>query len=115
MKSFNTEKFCQDLIVLRGNETQVKFSEKLGINRSTLSLLETGKQMPTLEILDKMCGVFGRNPGEYFVESDSDGLIYLMGSLEENDKEKIAVMMDRIKVREKYEALARRCADGICR
>lgn len=113
MKSFNTEKFCQELISLRGSETQQKFSEKLGINRSTLSLLETGKQMPSLEILNKICNVFGRDPGSYFVESDSNALIYLMGSLEESDKNKIITMMDRIKTREKYEVLARRCMNDI--
>ena len=115
MKLFDTEKFCRELISLRGNETQQIFSEKLGINRSTLSLLETGKQMPSLDILNRICGMFDKNPGDYFVDSDSDALIYLMGSLEENDKEKIALMMDRIKTREKYEILARRCASDICR
>lgn len=115
MKSFNAEKFCQELISLRGNESQQVFSEKLGINRSTLSLLETGKQMPSLEILDKLCSLFGKEVGDYFVESESDALIYLMGSMEENDKDKIITMIERIKTREKYEALARRCVDGIGR
>lgn len=115
MKSFNTEKFCRELISLRGGETQQIFSEKLGINRSTLSLLETGKQLPSLDILNKVCGLFDKNPGDYFVESDSNAVIYLMGSLEESDRSKITTMMDRIKTREKYEVLAGRCVDGICR
>lgn len=115
MKAFDQEKFCRELILLRGNETQQKFSERLGINRSTLSLLETGKQMPKLEILNRMCELSKKNPGDYFIESDSDALIYLMGSLEEADKSKITVMMDRIKVREKYEILARRCFNDIRR
>lgn len=115
MKSFNSEKFCKELIMLRGEETQQMFSEKLGINRSTLSLLETGKQMPSLDILNRICSISDKNPGDYFVESDSDALIYLMGSLEETDKCKINAMMERIKTREKYEALARRCVDGIRR
>lgn len=115
MKSFDTEKFRKELLSLRGNETQQVFSGKLGLNRSTLSLLETGKQLPSLEILNKICSISGRDVGEYFIESDSDALIYLMGSLEESDKGKITAMMDRIKTREKYEVLARRCADGIRR
>lgn len=115
MKSFNTEKFCKELIKFRGNETQLIFSEKLGINRSTLSLLETGKQMPSLEILNKICNIYNRNLDDYFIESDNDALIYLMGSLDESDKDKIVTMMDRIKTREKYEAMARRCVDGGCR
>jgi len=115
MKSFNTKKFCEELVILRGNETQQTFSEKLGINRSTLSLLETGKQMPSLEILNKICNIYDKNIDNYFVESDNDALIYLMGSLDEGDKDKIVTMMDRIKTREKYEALARRCIDGSSR
>lgn len=113
MKTFNTEKFCQELLASRGSETQSDFSVKLGLNRSTLSLLETGKQIPSLEILNKVCDISGTEPSDYFTESDNDALIYLMGSLEERDKEKITTMMDRIKVREKYELLARRCLNGI--
>ena len=48
MKEFNGEKFCKDIIELRGTDSQSAFAEKLGINRSTLSLLENGKQIPTL-------------------------------------------------------------------
>lgn len=51
MKEFNGEKFCKDIIELRGTDSQSAFAEKLGINRSTLSLLENGKQIPTLELL----------------------------------------------------------------
>ena len=115
MKTFNTEKFCQELIQLRGSETQQSFSEKLGINRSTLSLLETGKQLPSLEILNRICGISDANPGDFFVECDNDSLVYLMGSLEESDKEKMSIMIDRIRTREKYDILARRCVDDISR
>lgn len=113
MKTFNTNKFCRELIRLRGSETQLSFSGKLGINRSTLSLLETGKQIPSLDILNKICAISDENPGDYFVESNNDSLIYLMGSLEESDKEKMSVIIDRIKIREKYDILVRRCADDI--
>ena len=115
MKSFNSDKFCQELISLRENETQQAMAERLGINRSTLSLLETGKQVPSLDILNKICSLFHKNPEDFFTESDNDALIYLMGSLEESDKEKIATMMDRIKTREKYNILARRCVNGFGR
>ena len=53
MKTFNLEKFCSDLISLRKNTTQSKVAELLGINRSTLSLLEKGKQTPSLDIYQK--------------------------------------------------------------
>lgn len=108
MKAFNTEKFCRDLAVLRGRETQASFAPKLGVNRSTLSLLENGKQMPTLDILNRVCALSGRSTDDYFVESTRDSLVYLMGNLEEADKVKIKEMADRIRIKEKYEMLAKR-------
>lgn len=108
MKEFNVEKFCQDLTSLRGSETQAAFAEKLKVNRSTLSLLENGKQMPTIDILSRICNLSGKNTDEYFYESTKDGLVYLMGSLEEADKVKIEEMAERIRIKEKYELLAKR-------
>lgn len=108
MKEFNVEKFCKDLTALRGKETQSVFAKKLEINRSTLSLLENGKQMPTLDILSRICSFAGKNTDEYFVESTTDALVYLMGSLDESDKEKIEEMAERIRIKEKYELLAKR-------
>ncbi len=108
MKEFNVEKFCKDLTALRGRETQNTFAEKLGINRSTLSLLENGRQMPTIDILSRFCDLAEKNTDEYFVESTSDALVYLMGSLDESDKVKIEEMAERIRIKEKYELLAKR-------
>lgn len=108
MKEFNVEKFCKDLITLRGKEAQNVFAKKLEINRSTLSLLENGKQMPTLDILSRICSLAGKNTDEYFTESTTDALVYLMGSLDESDKEKIEEMAERIRIKEKYELLAKR-------
>jgi len=109
MKKFNSEKFCTDLVVLRSDSTQVKLSKVLGINRSTLSLLETGKQTPSLEMLTKVCNLTGFQANDYFVDIENNGLIYLMGTLETNDKEKIHEMLENIKIKEKYEMLSRRC------
>ena len=113
MKEFNNEKFCQDLISLRGKESQQAFAEKIGLNRSTLSLLEHGKQIPTIEILSKICNLSGKATDEYFIESTRDSLVYLMGSLDEADKDKIAEMMERICIKEKYELLAKRSKNVI--
>lgn len=108
MKEFNGEKFCNDIVKLRGKETQDSFAKKIGIKRPTLSLLENGKQMPTIEILSKICGMSGNSTEDYFIEASSDSLVYLMGSLEESDKLKIEQMAERIRIKEKYELLARR-------
>lgn len=108
VKEFNAEKFCKDLIALRGKESQAEFARKLNIKRPTLSLLENGKQVPTLDILGSICNLSGKNTDEYFVESMVDSLVYLMGSLNESDKIKIEEMAERIRIKEKYELLAGR-------
>ena len=108
MKEFDAEKFCKDLIALRGKESQDKFAQKLNIKRPTLSLLENGKQMPTIDILSLFCTLSGNNTDDYFVESSKDALVYLMGSLEEVDKIKVEEMAERIRIKEKYELLAKR-------
>jgi transcriptional regulator with XRE-family HTH domain len=109
MKVFDIEKFRDDLIKLRKNSTQANIAERLDINRSTLSLLESGKQVPSLEILNKVCNLGNYEPSDYFVENNDDALIYLMGSLEEKDKEKINEMIEVIRIKEKYMMLSRRC------
>lgn len=108
MKEFNAEKFCKDLIALRGKESQDKFAQKLKIKRPTLSLLENGKQMPTIDILSLFCNLSGNSTDDYFVESTTDALVYLMGSMEETDKIKVEELAERIRIKEKYELLAKR-------
>ena len=108
MKEFNSEKFRKDLVDVRGKESQENFAQKLGIKRPTLSLLENGKQIPTIDLLSKVCGLTGKSADDYFVESTTDALVYLMGSLEESDKQKIEKMAGRIRIKEKYEMLAKR-------
>lgn len=44
----------------------------------------------------------------YFVEPTTDTLVYLKNSLEEPDKQKIEEMAERIRIKEKYEMLAKR-------
>ena len=110
MKAFNLEKFRKDLVGLHHDSTQAKLAQRLEINRSTLSLLETGKQIPSLEILTKVCDLGNFNADEYFDDYENDGLVYLMGTIQdEKDREKIKGMMENIKVKEKYAMLSRRC------
>ena len=108
MKQFNSIKFCQDLISLRNKESQSAFAAKMGVNRSTLSLLENGKQIPTINVLSRLCDLSGKNVDEYFFTCNKDSLVYLMGSLEESDLKKIEEMAERIRIKEKYELLAKR-------
>lgn len=113
MKEFCKEKFCKDLTEFRGNESQQKFAEKMEINRSTLSLLETGKQIPSLDILNRFCNLGSFDPSSYFIETNNDALIYLMGRLEEADREKIEAVMDRIRIKEKYNLLSKRSLNDV--
>ena len=108
MKEFNSAKFCDALVALRGSESQASFARKLNMNRSTLSLLENGKQIPTLDVLSRVCSMSETSTEDYFVESKTDALVYLMGCLDEADKVKLEEMAERIRIREKYEVLAKR-------
>lgn len=63
MKEFNAEKFCKDLVSLREKESQDNFAKKLEIKRPTLSLLENGKQIPTIDLLSKICSKYIENYG----------------------------------------------------
>lgn len=64
--------------------------------------------MPTIDLLSKICSLTGASTDDYFVESTTDALVYLMGSLEQSDKLKIEEMAERIRIKEKYEMLAKR-------
>ncbi len=108
MKIFNTERFCADISNLRKDSTQQKVAETLGVNRSTLSFLEGGKQTPSLEILNRVCELCKTTPNDYFIEQENDGLLYLMGSLKSEDKSKIVNLMERISIKEKYAVLNKR-------
>ena len=108
MKEFNTEKFCRYLLLLRGKESQDSFAKKLNIKRPTISLLENGKQVPTIELLSRVCNMSGNSTDDFFTEPKIDALVYLMGSLEAADKVRIEEMAERIRIKEKYELLAKR-------
>ena len=112
MKQFMGEKFCNNLRLLRGEQNQNDFASKLNINRSTLSLLETGKQLPSLEVLNTFCEMGGYSIDDYFEKQSNQSIIFLMGSLSENDVESVKKIMEKIKIKEKYEILARRCANA---
>ena len=108
MKEFNNTRFCEDLISLRGKTSQNDFAFKLGLKRPTLSLIENGKQIPTLDILSKVCDMSGKSIDDYFCEPLTDRLVYLTESLEPGDKSKIETMINRIKIIEKYRTLAKK-------
>lgn len=72
------------------NYTQLSLSKKLGIARSTVSLYESGKRVPSVAILRKMSTLFGVSLDQLFGDDldfsenfDSESLL----PVAESDKE----------------------------
>ncbi len=113
MKQFNKRKFCEDLVKARGDKSQERFASDVGIHRTTLSFFENGKQLPNMEQFNVICTYAGLEPSSYFSEIENDSLVYLMGKLQKQDREKVEKMAERIRLKEKYEYLAKRSMDVI--
>lgn len=107
--SFNEELFAQKLKEYRGNRSQSEVADELGINRATISLMENGKQIPTLDMLQKFCDKAHYSIDTFFVKSESSPIMLLMGKLRETDKSKLMDVINRIRIREKYYAISKRC------
>lgn len=106
---FNSELFINDLKNYRKSKTQSELAKELDINRTTLSHLENGKQLPSLGVIQRFCSLNGVNVQKYFVEDKQDSIMLLMGRLVDEDKPKLRDVMKRINIRLKYIELAKRC------
>ena len=106
---FRADYFCEVLKNIRGNSSQVDFATSLETNRSTLSLLETGKQLPTVELLNIIANKASVDLNDFFVDQEEDGLFYMMGKLNKKDAEMIKELKEVIAIKEKYRALEKRC------
>lgn len=111
MNTFNNELFCEDLMNLRVSEkyTQQKLADILDINRVTLSNLENKKQLPSLEMLNKVCRLTGKKPNDYYIEKNNDPLVYMMATFEKEDQEELEKIFKQIMICEKYYELNKRC------
>ena len=49
--------------------TQLEAAEKIGITRETLIKWETHKTFPKIDVLQKMCGVYGCTLDDVFIPS----------------------------------------------
>jgi transcriptional regulator with XRE-family HTH domain len=101
--------FAQRLKEFRGDRSQNEIADDLGLNRATVSLLENGKQIPSLEILQKFCDRVNMKIDDFFVKKEVDPILLMMGQLKETDKEKLMGVLERIDTREKYIAISKRC------
>lgn len=109
LANFNKELFTQKLKEFRGSRSQNDIADELDIKRPTLSLLENGKQLPTLEILTKVCLKTDMSIDSFFIKDEQNPVLLMMGQLRESDRPKLGNVMDRIKIREKYIAISKRC------
>jgi putative transcriptional regulator len=50
------------------NFTQGKFAEKIGVTKSTLSLIANGKNLPSFEVVYKICKELKRPIEEIWIE-----------------------------------------------
>ena len=109
MLKFNNEKFISALKEFKGDKNQEFLASELGINnRSTISLYENKKQIPTLDVLKKLCEKTNTGVESYFINEKNDPVFMMMGQLNEGDKPHLEAVLARIKIREKYLAFSRR-------
>ena len=55
-----------ELIKARGDETQTKVANDLGITQKHLSKIELGERNPSIELLAKLCAKYSMNPSDLF-------------------------------------------------
>lgn len=105
---FNIPAFSQKIKEYRGTRTQAEIADELGINRTTISLLENGKQVPTLEILKIICEKTNTNMDDFFIKKIHDPILLMMGQFKDSDRPKLENVLERIDIRQKYIAIGKR-------
>lgn len=107
--NFAKELFALKLKDLRGPRSQSDLGDELDINRATVSLMENSKQLPTLELLQRVCDKSNMAIDDFFIKEAQNPMLLMMGQLRESDKPKLTAVIVRIKIREKYIAISKRC------
>ncbi len=54
----------------RENMSQLTLSERIGVTKETVSRIETGRNNPSMEALNRICDVFGLTLSEFFAPTD---------------------------------------------
>lgn len=105
---FDVEKFTRELKKYRGNRPQNIIADELNINRSTISLLENGRQIPTLRILQEFCSHANLSPNDFFIKEEEINQNYnnIDYELSKEDNTRLLKVIKRIKIREKYISLS---------
>lgn len=113
MAVFDRKKLAESLKSYRdkSNLTQKELSNRLGVNRSTIGVIESEAQSPSMDVLNKICELLGKNIDYFFTRENRDPIIMMMGKLVEDDKGTLIRVIERIKVRKKYISLNKRLGD----
>lgn len=106
---FDQDLFVKKLKGFRGERKQYEVAKLLDISRPTLSNLENGKQIPNLDLLLKICDKLNIKPNDLFYQEEQSPVVMMMGQLKAGDKQNFSKVMDRIAIRQKYYAMAKRC------
>jgi transcriptional regulator with XRE-family HTH domain len=106
---FNIDLFARRLREYRSEKSQSDIAQELGINRSTISLLENGKLIPTLDVLQSFCERIGASLDDFFYKDDKNPILLMMGQMEEIDQQRLENVLQRIEIRQKYIAINKRC------
>lgn len=67
------QRLAKKLREARGEASQLRFSEKLGISHTSLNRMEMGQQNVTLATLELLCQRLKCDVGDLFPESDPRG------------------------------------------
>lgn len=72
MIGFDKQRFMEDFKRLKGTLSDEELASRLDIRRSYISMLESGKQIPKVELLTRIANMCGTRPSDYFKEMGDD-------------------------------------------
>ena len=108
---FESETFAAALkdYRIKNKLTQEVLAKELDIARPTINLFENQKAKPTREQIEKICTRIEMPISQFFLEKQTDPLLYMMGSLNQRDDREVLVkILERIDIRNRYILLSRR-------
>lgn len=87
--------------------TQLQLADAIGVTQSFVSALYTGKKIPSLDMLVKLCGYLGTSPNDLLgysqnmqqdicVSADEMNLLEQYRLLSSRDKETVSVLIDTL-------------------
>lgn len=110
---FSRKKFSEMLKLYRHKNglTQDQFAKKIGVSRSTIAVIETEAQSPTMEVLNGICKVINAKVEDFFIKEQADPIFLMMGKMLDEDKPIMSKVIERINIRKKYISLNKRLGD----